>query len=64
MNEFLEYHSKLANEDLVRIAYFELRKFKKKARISAKEILRQRKLNCSVWVKPETDKKTCFSGEK
>ena len=44
MDEFLKYHQNLPNEDLVRIAYFELRKVKKQARISAKQVLKERKI--------------------
>lgn len=45
INEFIEYHSKLPDEELVKIAYFELRKYKKEARVSAKKILKQRGLS-------------------
>ena len=44
MEEFLKYHKNLTNEDLVRIAYFELRKVKKQARKSARQILKERKI--------------------
>ena len=44
MNEFSNHHSKLANEDLVRIAYFEKRIIRKKARDSAKQILIERRV--------------------
>ena len=45
MEEFKEHHKTLPNEDLVRIAYFELRSFKKQARKSAKQILQERKIS-------------------
>lgn len=44
MEEFYKYHQKLPNEDLVRIAYFELRKVKKQARKSAKQVLKDRRI--------------------
>ncbi len=44
MNEFSNHHSKLANEDLISIAYFEKRTIKKKARDSAKQILIERRV--------------------
>ena len=44
MENFRKYHETLPNEDLVRIAYFELRKIKKSARNSAKSILKERKI--------------------
>ena len=43
-NEFYEHQSKLPNEDIVRIAYFELRKIKKEARETAKLILKERNI--------------------
>ncbi|WP_273445220.1 hypothetical protein [Neolewinella agarilytica] len=42
MNEFSDYHSSLPNEDLVSIAYFDKRKTKKEARLSAKSVLQKR----------------------
>jgi len=44
MEEFIKYHQNLPNEDLVRIAYFELRKVKKQARKSARQVLKERKI--------------------
>lgn len=44
MEEFKKYHKTLPNEDLVRIGYFELRKIKKQARVSAKQVLKERKI--------------------
>ena len=45
MNEFTEHHAKLTDKELIRIAYFDRRKYKKEARKSAKEILKQRNLS-------------------
>ena len=42
MNEFTEHHTTLTDKELVIIAYFEIRKFKSDARLSAKNILRKR----------------------
>ena len=44
MEEFLKYHQNLPNEDLVRIAYFELLQVKKQARKSARQVLKERKI--------------------
>lgn len=40
--EFTEHHLKLTNKELVKIAYFERGKYKKEARMSAKNVLEQR----------------------
>lgn len=45
MNEFEKYQSTLANEDLVRIAFFERGKMKKEARKSALKLIQQRKIS-------------------
>jgi hypothetical protein len=42
MNEFSHHHSSLPNEDLVSIAYFDRRKIKNEARLSAKSVLQKR----------------------
>lgn len=42
MNPFTPHHSNLPNEDLVSIAYFDRRKTKREARLSAKSVLQQR----------------------
>ena len=45
MNQFLDHHSKLPNEDLVEIAYFNRKAYTREARQSAKIILKQRNLS-------------------
>jgi len=44
LENYEKYHSTLPNEDLVRIAFFERRRIKKEARVSAKKVLAQRNL--------------------
>jgi len=41
-NDYYEHQRNLPTEDLVRIAYFKLRKINKEARNSAKQILKER----------------------
>lgn len=45
MENYQKYHSTLANEDLVRIAFFERGKMKKEARNSARSLLQQRQIS-------------------
>lgn len=44
MQNFLTHHATLPNQDLVRIAYFELREYEKEARRSAKQTLTDRNI--------------------
>lgn len=43
--EFYKYQSNLPDEDLIRLAFFNIRKTKKEARKSAKSILKERNLS-------------------
>ena len=45
MENYQKYHSTLADEDLVRIAFFERGKMKKEARNSARSLLQQRQIS-------------------
>lgn len=45
MDNYEQHHKNLANEDLVRIIYFERKKIVKEARTSAKKILDKRGLS-------------------
>lgn len=47
-NDYNEHQINLPTEDLVRIAYFELRKIKREARHSAKRILKERNVKDEV----------------